>query len=282
MSGLEDCGGTVICQICRGVFKTLESHLHRKHGLGCARYRCMFPGAETSSRDFRARKGQTLKGKKLTLETRSKISQGNKGKSMPREVVERVSAALRGRVGEKHTLEHRKKNSQAQRGRKNALGKKRTLEQRGRNSQAQIEWWKAHPERKMYQAQIGAKVIAKFHQCNPSPIERLVQEALIVLKIPWQAQVREGRYVIDLVLPDKVAIEVDGCLFHKRNCPVCGVRGSNARDNDKDTYLTSVGYRVFRISSCEIRLHFRQRLTEILNSAYFCGRSGENELSVCG
>lgn len=74
--------------------------------------------------------------------------------------------------------------------------------------------------------------------------ERIVRETLAELEIPFDAQVRVGRWTVDFLLRSLV-IEVDGDYWHDKPEVV-------AKDRRKDRWLQNNGYEVFRIRESEL------------------------------
>jgi very-short-patch-repair endonuclease len=77
---------------------------------------------------------------------------------------------------------------------------------------------------------------AKGHETG---IEREMRKALSALNVPFQPQLRIGRYFVDFAIPSKmIAIEVDGAYWHK----------DAAKDQRREADITARGWRVLRFS----------------------------------
>lgn len=89
-------------------------------------------------------------------------------------------------------------------------------------------------------------------------IEHLIRKELERRNEPFESQVQFKRYFADFVLPlRRAVIECDGKNWHSK-------LGVFARDQRKDEYLKSLGYRVFRFSDQEIRNSPTECLNQVL------------------
>lgn len=85
------------------------------------------------------------------------------------------------------------------------------------------------------------------HRITVSKAELQARELLDRLKLPWTAQVPIDRWVIDLMLPGKVAIEVHGTYWHDRP-------SNRARDLRKRATLEAMGYRLIELRTDQMHL----------------------------
>lgn len=89
-----------------------------------------------------------------------------------------------------------------------------------------------------------------------SPLERLLQAALIKAGLSFRTQVRKlDRYVVDIeLLQAPIILEADGALHHLRK----------EKDAQRDAELTEAGYRVFRFSGTRINADSEACVTEVM------------------
>ena len=74
-------------------------------------------------------------------------------------------------------------------------------------------------------------------EIKPSYPESVAIDFFISRNINFIREVKEGKYFIDFVIPEKIAIEIDGQQHEKRK----------QSDLNKDLYLKSRGWKIFRI-----------------------------------
>lgn len=84
-----------------------------------------------------------------------------------------------------------------------------------------------------------------------SGVETLLKRALRDARIPFQQQVRLGRYRVDFLVCDWLVIEVDGRAFH--DTPRMW-----AEDAERDFHLAEQGFRVQRFTFHQVRTRMDQ------------------------
>lgn len=68
----------VVCEICKREFSTLNSHMHRSHGLTLDEYRELYPGAKTSSDEYAEKQSKAMKRRNESLKFSESVSERNK------------------------------------------------------------------------------------------------------------------------------------------------------------------------------------------------------------
>ncbi len=90
-----------------------------------------------------------------------------------------------------------------------------------------------------------------------SPIEEMLYQELMKQGFFPILQLKVGKYRIDLAFPEKmIAIECDGKEWHERY-------EQQEHDNEKDEYLKSVGWKVFRVTGSDI-YEYSSSIAEII------------------
>lgn len=90
-----------------------------------------------------------------------------------------------------------------------------------------------------------------------SSLEEKVRKYLESKQIPFQQEVKFGRYRADFLLTGtKTIIECDGEFWHLRP-------QSKIRDKKKDEYLHNLGYQVFRLTGRQINEHFEESINSL-------------------
>ena len=74
----------------------------------------------------------------------------------------------------------------------------------------------------------------------------IVKRHFLTAEIEFEVVVKGDRRIyLDIAIPDKkICIEYDGIYWHDKNEPTIAIK-----DKERDKYLTSIGWRVFRIRS---------------------------------
>ena len=92
-------------------------------------------------------------------------------------------------------------------------------------------------------------------------IEALIREELERRGIPFEQQVKIGRFAVDFLLTqNQTVIECDGEYWHSSE-------KAKARDEYKDRFLAETGYQVFRFTEPEIRESPANCVDRVLNEA---------------
>jgi very-short-patch-repair endonuclease len=248
---------------------TLAGKHLKSHNVSAQQYRDMFPGfptivPRTRSEETREKHRQSMMGKKHSEITKAKIGDGNRGKKMSEEAIEkwRISYAeyiqehgspLKGRDrGPKFSAlmsEIAKKRDPALVQEKleqmwaARRGSKATEEQRLRYSAARSKYISEHPE---YQP--------KLFNTNP---EQEFSKTLDLLDIPYTRSFHLQNKVYDFLLFDKIIIELDG-PYHRTlgfyiskdatiEEKVEKLRGFVEKDRIKDQLARSQGFLIYRI-----------------------------------
>jgi very-short-patch-repair endonuclease len=104
--------------------------------------------------------------------------------------------------------------------------------------QSVIQMYRDHPEVLENRKRSGVNQ----HSGYFSSLERLIADALCRASVPYQHNVRIGRYWADFVICGRIVIECDGAYWHQ----------DEAKDKRKDHYLQERGYFVYRFAEHRI------------------------------
>lgn len=207
---------TKICPVCQ---KEFSKPAHRPLSRWGVRVHCSYKCVHRSSA-VRAKIGAGNRGKVINLETRKKMSIASSKKTHTQETLTKMSASQ----------------------------KKRLLnpEVKAVYSRLMLKRW-SDPNDRARMTEWARRGAMASRLANPSSIELSVRALLDKLEIPYVAEHRIGRYVIDIFIPDRrLVIECDGRYWHS-------MLGAKERDEKRDAYMVSLGYMVLRLPENEIK-----------------------------
>lgn len=258
------------CQICKRMLGNLTGKHLTSHNMSAAEYKLQYPGhpvtlPRVQSQDTKEKRAAKLRGRTHSEETKAKIGEGNRGKVMPLEAVERQKASYRQflennggspQKGRKRSAEFKARMSEIALNRDSALvkqkteqmwaarrGQKMTDEQKVNYSEARLKFIEENPD----------KVIPKLFNTKP---EQEFEQELINRGITYKKNARIGNRLFDFIV-DKCVVELDG-PYH-RNALMHGHKGMDIDERqailqtmqDRDALKTKLalgaGYRVFRV-----------------------------------
>lgn len=210
------------------------------------------------------RKAQT--GRKHTEETKEKISNSNKGKTMSPESRKKMSDAKKGKPMSASQLENLKKGiskgklRSEETKRKMSIGSKRsyTAERlKSRGEQTKKFWASLTLEEKRKITLPGRLACLKATRTRtPTSIEKTVSEYLTKRDIVFKSQFQIGYYIIDIYIPEyKLVIECDGDYWHSTPKMI-------SHDKKKDAYLKNHGYKVIRLQEHKIKENVHDHIQE--------------------
>ena len=184
-------------------------------------------------------------GQKRTVESRKKMAAAKRGQKYSDERLLRNAERLKAQVSHLNTSEAIAKRAASRR------GKPRDAATIAKMSAAAKRQWEALNEAERIKALVpwikgGQK--AAMQVVNGTTLEQIVEETLKATSVKYEKQFRISYYICDFCLPDtKTIIEVHGCYWHQ--CPICGYDNHRteeirAKDARKTAYLESKGYTV--------------------------------------
>lgn len=164
------------------------------------------------------------------------------------------------RLGYHQTEEHRRKLSEALRGKP----KSETHRVHNASARAGRSLNPAHREA-VRQGLLRSYELGHRKPSFRSRLEQLVERNLREKKLDYAKQfyLTQLRHAFDFVLLDRrLLIEVDGCYWHGCSCTPNSLRWAAARDRRIDAAVASLGWSILRIREC----HLQEDLARLSNA----------------